>query len=113
VLVGASLNGARGSWENKPEIYERIPARDAVDDDGVYAIGGDDWDAVSDCFDDVCKWDEREVPLRRYLRYSRPFWLSVTRSAGSTRMSLLGLATCSGCPVWSSMTELPAQVSFA
>lgn len=65
VLIGATLDGAQASLKDMPELFERIPAREAVDDDEDYVIGDDDWDAVSDGFDDVCEWDEWEVPLRQ------------------------------------------------
>jgi len=65
VLIGAALHGAQESLEDMPELFERIPAREAVDGDEDYVIGDDDWDAVSDGFDDACEWDEWEVPLRQ------------------------------------------------
>lgn len=67
VLIGAALTGAQASLEDMPEIFERVPARKAVDDEAEdeYLLGDDDWDAVSDGFDDACRWDEWEVPLRQ------------------------------------------------
>ncbi|PRI10524.1 helix-turn-helix domain-containing protein [Leucobacter massiliensis] len=67
VLIGAALAGAQASLEDMPEIFDRIPAREAIDDEAedVYLLGDDDWDAVSDGFDDACMWDEWEVPLRQ------------------------------------------------
>jgi len=65
VLIGAALHSAQESLEDMPELFERIPAREAVDGDEDYVIGDDDWDAVSDGFDDACEWDEWEVPLRQ------------------------------------------------
>lgn len=65
VLIGAALSGSQASLEDMPEIFERIAERGAVDDDMEYSIGDDDWDAVSDGFDDICEWDEWGVPLRR------------------------------------------------
>lgn len=66
VLIGAALSGAQASLEDMPEIYERIPERDSVDDEvnDEYLLGDNDWDAVSDDFDDMCRWDQWEVPLR-------------------------------------------------
>ncbi|WP_426718196.1 hypothetical protein [Corynebacterium auriscanis] len=49
--------------KDRPELFEQIPSREAVDDDDIYLIGDDDWDVVSDGFDDVCRWDEWEVPI--------------------------------------------------
>lgn len=63
VLMGAALPAAQELLEDMPEVFERISARDEIEDDDVYLIGDDDWDAVSDGFDDVCEWDEWEVPL--------------------------------------------------
>jgi transcriptional regulator with XRE-family HTH domain len=67
VLIGAALTGAQASLEDMPEIFERVPAREAVDDEAEdeYLLGDDDWDIVSDGFDDACRWDEWEVPLRQ------------------------------------------------
>ncbi len=67
VLTGAALSGAQASLDDMPEIFDRIAPRPAVDDEEgkEYLIGDDDWDAVSDGFDDECQWDEWEVPLRR------------------------------------------------
>ncbi|MFD5213116.1 helix-turn-helix domain-containing protein [Microbacterium sp. NPDC058345] len=66
VLIGAALSGAQASLEDLPESFEHVPAREAVDDEenDEYLIGDDDWDAVSDGFDDICRWDEWEVPIR-------------------------------------------------
>ena len=66
VLIGAALAGAQVSLEDAPELFKRIPARDAADDeaDDDYLLGDNDWDAVSDGFDDICRWDEWEVPIR-------------------------------------------------
>jgi transcriptional regulator with XRE-family HTH domain len=67
VLIGAALDGAQASLQDMPELFERIRPREeiGVDDDGENSIGDDDWDSVSDGFDDECQWDEWEVPLRR------------------------------------------------
>lgn len=62
VLIGAALEGAQASLQDMPELFERIPPREVEDEE--YLIGDDDWDSVSDGFDDGCQWDEWEVPLR-------------------------------------------------
>ncbi|MCU1507922.1 MAG: family transcriptional regulator [Glaciihabitans sp.] len=66
VLIGAALSGAQASLEDMPEIFDRIAPRGPVNDEETeeHSIGDDDWDAVSDGFDDGCRWDEWEVPLR-------------------------------------------------
>ncbi|MGP5316445.1 hypothetical protein ACTXMB_00560 [Arthrobacter rhombi] len=66
VLIGAALSGAQASLEEMPELFERIGPRESVDDEESehYLIGDNDWDVVSDGFDDRCRWDEWEVPLR-------------------------------------------------
>jgi hypothetical protein len=99
VLIGAALSGAQASLEDMPEIIERIAERGAVDDDMEYSIGDDDWDAVSDASMISASGTSGGCPSAATIRYSRPFWLRVTRSAGSTRASLLELATSSGWPV--------------
>lgn len=66
VLIGAALGGAQAALEDAPELFDRITARDSVADEEneEYTIGDEDWDAVSDGFDDQCRWDEWEVPIR-------------------------------------------------
>lgn len=63
ILIGAALEGAQSLLKDLPELFERIPSQEAVDDDDFYLIGDDDWGVVSDGFDDVCRWDEWEVPI--------------------------------------------------
>jgi hypothetical protein len=65
VMIGAALDGAQALLEDMPELFERIPQREAVDGDGEYLIGDEDWDGLSDGFDDDCECDEWEVPLRQ------------------------------------------------
>lgn len=64
VLVGAALPEAENYLTDMPELFDNVTARDAVDDDDGYLIGDEDWDAVSDGFDDQSHWDEWEVPVR-------------------------------------------------
>lgn len=63
VLVGATLEGAQALLADIPEIFDRIAARSAIDDGEDFFVGDNDWDAVSDGFDNECRWDEWEVPL--------------------------------------------------
>jgi hypothetical protein len=69
LLMGMCLHYARAQLEDMPELFEAIPARepdgDHGDDDYDPWVHDDDWDAVSDCFDERCRWDEWEVPLMR------------------------------------------------
>lgn len=65
LLIAAALTEAKDFLSDMPEIFERISPRSASDTDDKedYAINDDDWDVVSDSFDDMCRWDEWEVPL--------------------------------------------------
>lgn len=65
LLLGAALDGAEELMTEMPELFDQIEARDPVDDEENenYLIGDGDWDIVSDGFDDLCRWDEWEVPL--------------------------------------------------
>ncbi|MTD12892.1 hypothetical protein GIS00_02890 [Nakamurella sp. YIM 132087] len=94
VLIGAALDGARTWLQDMPELFERIPRRDSVDDDDdevASVIGDDDWSVVSDIFDDECCWDEWEVPLLRghpllpaVLAERHPFrWFDVVEPTGA------------------------------
>lgn len=57
-LIGLAMRDARASMSDDPEMYEKLVAR-AGDDENV---GDEEWDAVSDEFDDRCQWDDWEVP---------------------------------------------------
>lgn len=61
LLIALALRDAKDSMADLPELFEEIQSRPDSDD----AVGDDDWDAVSDAFDDRCRWDEWEVPLYR------------------------------------------------
>ena len=62
LLIAAALSEARDQLTEMPELFEGIPPRlSPVDEDLV--VMDDDWDAVSDAFDDHCRWDEWEVPV--------------------------------------------------
>ncbi|MGO2655423.1 MAG: hypothetical protein ACTH93_06280 [Pseudoclavibacter sp.] len=92
VLIGAALDGAQSSLEDMPELFDRIAPRVSVADDENedYLIGDDDWDIVSDGFDDACRWDEWEVPLLRghsllpaILANRHPYrWFDLTEASG-------------------------------
>jgi hypothetical protein len=69
LLMGMCLGDARAQLKDMPELFEAIPARepdgDHGGDDYDSWVHDDDWDAVSDCFDERCRWGEWEVPLMR------------------------------------------------
>ena len=93
LLMGMCLDDARTQLEDMPELYEAIPARGpggADGDDDGYWVHDAGWDAVSDGFDDRCRWDEWEVPLMRdypllsaILAAHHPFaWFDLTTASG-------------------------------
>lgn len=61
LLLALALPFAEASLADDPELFEGIPA--AEPNDGGYVMPDDEWDSVSDGFDDLCRWDEWEVPL--------------------------------------------------
>lgn len=69
VLIGAALVEAQSALAELsalvPNILEQIPPSEGFDDQeqGDYLIGDDDWDIVSDGFDDLSQWDSWEIPL--------------------------------------------------
>lgn len=64
LLVACSLREAQERIADMPELFDRVPARSRVADDGGDEwILDDDWDFVSDHFVDDCRWDEWEVPV--------------------------------------------------
>lgn len=63
LLIAAALPEAEAYLADMPEIFEPIQARTTEDSDDFAMIGDDDWDAVSDWFDDNSQWDEWEVPV--------------------------------------------------
>jgi hypothetical protein len=63
LLIGAALLEARDLEEMLPDLFDALPRRVTPSDDRW--VTDDDWDAVSDGFDDRCRWDEWEVPVYR------------------------------------------------
>jgi transcriptional regulator with XRE-family HTH domain len=62
LLIAAALSEAQDQLTDMPELFEGIPPRlSPVDED--MPVTDDDWDMVSDVFDDQCRWDEWEVPV--------------------------------------------------
>ena len=62
LLMALALPHAQVAMSDEPELFDLIPAR--VTDGDEWALD-EDWDLVSDTFDDMCLWDEWEVPLYR------------------------------------------------
>jgi len=59
LLVAAALAEAAEHLSDWPESFDGLPPRLPTDTkDGGFYVGDDDWDQVSDHFDDVCRWDE-------------------------------------------------------
>jgi transcriptional regulator with XRE-family HTH domain len=63
LLVGAALRQAEDQLTDMPELFGRIPPRAAPSGDDDGPIGDEEWGLVSDAFDDMCRWDEWEIPL--------------------------------------------------
>jgi hypothetical protein len=67
LLIGAALLEAPEILAQIPDLFDGITERAAPpgadeDYDGS-RLGDDEWDVVSDGFDDACRWDEWEVPV--------------------------------------------------
>lgn len=92
LLLGTALPGAQAFLDEMPELFDAIAPRPASEDSaaGTYILGDNDWDLVSDGWDDICRWDDWEVPLRHghpllpaVLAERHPFtWLDVTEPTG-------------------------------
>lgn len=69
VLIAASIDGAKTLLEDDPEQFDAITAREprevSDDDDDLYLHGDDDWEYITEAFDNVCRWPEWEVPIYR------------------------------------------------
>lgn len=67
LLVGASLPEAETILNALPEMFVDIPARtQSGDQDGdELVVSDEDWNAVSETFDDLCRWEGSQVPLYR------------------------------------------------
>ncbi|MBD7956843.1 hypothetical protein H9651_04280 [Microbacterium sp. Sa4CUA7] len=101
LLIAAALREAEAYLSDMPEIFESIMARAADESEDSYSIGDEDWDSVSDWFDDICQWDEWEVlvmtghPLVPAVLDARhPFtWFDVVPASGAGYLQRLqGLA---------------------
>ncbi|MCL3776865.1 MULTISPECIES: helix-turn-helix transcriptional regulator [unclassified Actinomyces] len=65
VLMGVGLERAKIYLVDQPDMFEEVPERVGVESGDEWLVGDEDWDAVSDGFDDECRWDMWEVPLYR------------------------------------------------
>lgn len=65
VLMAAALKPAQTMLIDMPDLFDALPVGEApeVDDESELALADDDWDSVSDSFDDRCQWDDWEVPI--------------------------------------------------
>ena len=108
VLMGAVLPRAQDMLNDEGDLFENIPARPEPGTDGPptdddldedYELCDDDWDVVSDGFDDACEWDDWEVPrnwnpphplLRSILRERPPFeWFDIAKPGPTMRERVL------------------------
>jgi transcriptional regulator with XRE-family HTH domain len=63
LLIAASLAEAESQLNDMPELYDELAPREAFETNDDYKVGDNDWESVSDAFDDRCRWDEWEVPI--------------------------------------------------
>lgn len=64
LLMALALPDAESELVDMPELFEEVPGRTEASVEEGWTLD-DEWDAVSDAFDDRCRWDEWEVPLTR------------------------------------------------
>jgi transcriptional regulator with XRE-family HTH domain len=64
LLMALALSDAQDLLADMPDVFEGVTPREDGDDYGDWVLD-DDWDVVSDAFDDRCRWDEWEVPLHQ------------------------------------------------
>lgn len=62
LLMALALGDAEERLSDMPELFEGIPGRTVADPEGDWTLDSD-WEAVSEAFDDRCRWDDWEVPL--------------------------------------------------
>jgi hypothetical protein len=67
MLIGAALPEAEAILAALPEVFEDIPARvrSADQPDDGLEIFDNDWEAVAEAFEDLCRWEAWQVPLYR------------------------------------------------
>jgi hypothetical protein len=68
LLMALALREAPDILEQIPDLFDGLPERqpppetETDEDYDGSRLGDDEWDLVSDGFDDACRWDEWEVP---------------------------------------------------
>ncbi|MFO6453473.1 MULTISPECIES: helix-turn-helix domain-containing protein [unclassified Aeromicrobium] len=101
LLMALALPEAREMLTDEHESFTSLPPS-TVSNDAESAWTDDDWDAVSDSFDDRCRWDEWEVPtmtnhplLRAILDARHPFtWFDRATPTGPGYLNrLIGIET--------------------
>lgn len=65
LLMAVALPAAQEQLAEMPDLFEDISPRLPTDDEDIHFLGDDEWNMVSDAFDDRCRWDEWEVPMFR------------------------------------------------
>ncbi|MGB8405946.1 MAG: hypothetical protein WCE30_17945 [Mycobacterium sp.] len=101
LLIACALPEAKEQLEDMPELFDRIPRRvRAAQDEDDWWVLDDDWDVVSNHFDNKCRWDEWEVPLinnhpllAAVIRDRHPYtWFNPTEPSGPGYLQrLMGL----------------------
>jgi len=100
LLMAFAIRDAESLMNDMPELFDDIAPQLEVTDDDDDRPTDMAWDAVSDKFDDQCRWDEWEVPLfsnhpllRTLLSQKHPFtWFDTTPATGPGYLNrLLGI----------------------
>ncbi|MGB3334225.1 MAG: hypothetical protein WBA79_15595 [Mycobacterium sp.] len=109
LLFGAALREAEDLLRDLPDLFEEIAAHPSVafDDDDIDEsdpemdmVCDEDWDLVSDLFDNDCRWDEWEIPLYKnspllpaILAHNHPYsWFDLKPPSGPGYLNrLVGL----------------------
>jgi transcriptional regulator with XRE-family HTH domain len=101
LLMALALPYAEASMSDEPDLFSGLPMATASTDDD-FVLLDDEWDAVSDGFDDRCRWDEWEIPLftnhpllRTILEERHPFtWFDPAMPTGAGYLNrLIGIET--------------------
>jgi transcriptional regulator with XRE-family HTH domain len=104
VIMASAIVGAADMLADQPDFFDNIPPSPAVETDDDYVPGDDDWEHVSDMFDDEAFWDDWEVPslndhvlLRHILETRHPFtWFdpeAVGESMNASSRAVIGKQT--------------------
>lgn len=65
LLMGLALPAAQEHLGEMPEVFDDIGPRLPSHYDEIHFFGDDEWDMVSDAFDDRCRWDDWEVSVEK------------------------------------------------